>query len=709
MDRIVALVLALGFSGAASVQDLQDFKVRVQTRDGSSFVGTAKLPASVAIKTKFGDVKVQLSMVSQILRTPDSRFRFEAGAAGTVVGEWTGAKIELVTAGGKLEISEADLQMVTFENPAPAASAPVAAPVAGAKKSPLFKGYEVRKPTERSSYAKLAFRSFDPVVLLPGGRQLALLDYETEECVFVELATGACKRIKVESAPTCLIEKGGKVYVANSKSNSLSIIDAKSQAPAGRIALGSAPSWITAPVVGNVLYVVTRSNEATFLAVDTQANRVIGPLVNAAWDRPINLSYTAASVTPDNRILIAQGNESHSPSCRPDVFLLNGLKCTQVVDPRARLHTDHGGAYLFDFTGARLYTGWYAYSLDMSERIGEFPCIYAVAHPTKGLVLGLKKGQYRVGPSDTVVVLDEGNLTQVCEIPAGDDLVALVPVEETLYAVSATQVYPIPLSGKVPAASLSKAKARRIPVDLANPPSEADVKKAQAVLGEGQRALDGGKFEEAKKKFEAALQLDPLSNAKAGLGMLLVRQKKYSEAVDFLTPARVYPFRDPAGRSIVYNQLGIAYAEAGQTDNAIRTFQEGLRASPKDTTLLKNLGVAFGNSGKLTEAYIMWAKCLQVDSRQSDVKKMLDETLKKIAASTTAKCEICEGDGKFEAVIQEQGSRKKVITECKTCKGCGKTWRRPCVDCQATGRKDYYTRCDKCWSGYLLEPAKGTY
>ncbi len=475
----------------------------------------------------------------------------------------------------------------------------------------------------------------------------------------------------------------------------------------GRIPIGAAPRALAAPVLGETLYVLTSGGDNSIQCVDVRTDRVTSPLINSDFGRPLSTHYAQGlAVSPDNRVLMITGTEDGSPSCRPDPYILSGQKATSYY--LTQLHTDHGPAYVLDLVGGRLYAGGRVYSLDLRERIGELPSLISVPHPTKNLIFGSKKGQRRGGLSETLLVIDEEKLTSIAEIEIGDDIRALVPTETKIYIVGPASIYPLDLPAIVPADALAKPKARRIPVDLAKAVPEADIKKAQALNADAQRLIESGKFDEAGSKFDQAYALDPLSGAKAGQGQVLVRKKSLPEAIELLKVALNHPFRNPATRFEVYAYLGVAYGQSNQNEAAIRTFQEGLRFEPKDVLLLKNLGIAHGNAGNLALAYVAWSSCLLADPNQTDARKLLDEATKRLVAGTTARCDSCRGDGKFEAVVQEQGAAKrKIMSDCKTCKASGKTWRRPCVECQATGRKFPDNYCDKCYGrGSVPEPAK---
>jgi YVTN family beta-propeller protein len=701
----------------APLQEAKDYKIRLQAKDGTQVAGTIKLPPSILMKTKFGEIKVDSGTLQYLRLNNDGKVQVSTTTGNTVIGDCSIQSFEVQTSGGKLTVALPDLMYINFEPPAPpppppAPPAPTPAPARAlppAVGTPTFKGKEVRQNFDP---VKCYARGFEPAILLTDGKRAALLDYEAEECVFVTLATGACDRVKVEGGPSCLVEKDGKVYVANRKSNSLSVIDAAAPKVVGRVAVGASPRWLAAPVLGNVLYMITESDRAWVQSLDTKTGQMLGAMLNTQFNGGIYWSQGFVAVTPDNRLLITQGEQSTSPSATPQVFAINGQK---ITDLQVSHHDDHPSAFHVDYAGARVYAGRRVYSLDLRETIaGSVPAALCVPHPTKSIVFGIKRvgnRSYSGNGSPIVSIFDELRMTTVAEIDLGADITALLPTETTLYALGRTHLYEVPLSEVVPAEALARERERRIPVDLTKIPSDADIRKAEGLVADGWKALEGGKIDDAKKAFDSAQAADPFSNARVGLAAILVRKKEFVAAVDALKALLQYPFRNISGRSAVYVELAASYLGTNQSENATLALQEGLRLDPKDAGLLKSMGSTYAAAGNAKLQYVCWAKSLQSDPKQPELKKQLDQLLQTILKSTTGVCGFCRGDGKFETLEEiEGGTKKKIITECRQCKGGGKTWKRPCLECSGSGRLQSEKFCEKCWgSGSIVEPAKSNY
>lgn len=710
MQYLTLIVAGLGLPLAARAQDTTEINVSISTKDGSRFTGTAVLPSTLAVKTKYGDMKMEITSIRTMMFTGEDTWQFALSDGTSTTGTASLGTIEVKTKAGTLKIKGTDIQ--TFSVTGAVAPPPKPAPTPSAdpkkpdpaKPEAKFRGFDVRTALKAEDYHR---GTVDTALIVPGGKHMALLDYGTEEVVFVELTTGTTTRVKVESEPNCMLEKNGKIYVVNRKSGSLSIIDPKSFKAVGRIPVSGTPNWAAAPVLGDVIYVNCLSGNQTMIRIDAKTDKVAGPMVWRQFkNNPVNLTSNFITVLPNNRFIITQADLSLSPAATPSVYFVDG---DGVVQEGVSQHQSHPTIFHVDFVGARIYAGFFVYSLDVREKIADLPCSIAVPHPTRSVVFGVRKKEpYGRGPTDKILLFDEEKLTEIGEIEVGDPIVHLVAGEKTLYALSETKLYPIDLEGRVPADALKRLRPRRIPVDLTKLPSDAEVKKANALLVEAQKALDADKTDVARAKFTEADKVDPLCNGRAGLGMVLVREKKHAEAVEFLTNLRAYPFREWSIMSVVYNQLAIAHAGAGDSSKAIEVFHEGLRYFPKDTMLLKNLGVSYEKAGKLNTAYAYWQRALKIDAKLADVKKYVQEATAEIRKATKETCETCEGKGEHSVTVEdEDGSRKKLIRECKSCDATGETWKKPCVDCAGSGKKSYYDYCETCWgSGFLLEGIK---
>lgn len=538
---------------------------------------------------------------------------------------------------------------------------------------PDFPGTKVRESYDPGqAYA----RGFDVPILLSSGRHIAVLDPAAQECVFVALEGGGITRVKTEVQPAHLVEKNGKVYVANRKSRSLTIIDAKTLKPSGKIDTIDPPCWLAAPEWGDVVYVVLADEKGWIKALDTKTQKlttiqVAGTKGGVTW--PVGY----AAVLPDNRTLYLQSPASGSPSAPPRIY---GIRDGAITDLLKSNHHDHPSALLVDFAGARVYSGSRAYTLDLYDAV-DLPCDLAVPHRTLSLVFGRSDES-----AEKILVLDEETLGPVTEIEFGEPVLGLVPVDRTLYVLGRTHLRAVGLENRVPAEALGKKRKPRLAAEFAKTVPDADVRKARALIDEARTAAEGGRMADARKKLDEASKLDPFSASPAFSGMILVREKKYEEAIAFLRLHKLHAYRTPAERSVAYNQLGIALGLSGQAPQAIDEFREGIQRDPDSVILLQNFGVTLANEDHAAQAWCCWARCLEISPKDADVRKLLDDLTKRLIAATSGACAWCKGTGKrTEWIEEEDGGAKKDPKSCDGCGATGKAWMKPCRSCFATG------------------------
>lgn len=125
---------------------------------------------------------------------------------------------------------------------------------------------------------------------------------------------------------------------------------------------------------------------------------------------------------------------------------------------------------------------------------------------------------------------------------------------------------------------------------------------------EGQMLAQEGKWSEALRAYEKCLALMPSSVAAlSGKGNALRHlEGRATEAVQCLRDALT--FADEQDRADVQNNLGLAYYEAGQLDNALEALNEARakfherRDQRREASALHNLGSVAWTQGRLNEA-----------------------------------------------------------------------------------------------------------
>lgn len=92
---------------------------------------------------------------------------------------------------------------------------------------------------------------------------------------------------------------------------------------------------------------------------------------------------------------------------------------------------------------------------------------------------------------------------------------------------------------------------------------------------------------------------DPESSiAETAIGTLLVRERRYPEAIEHL----VHATRLDPGYAEGHDNLGIALSNVGRVDEAIEQFRLAIAQSPRNHESHNNLGIALARQGKFAEA-----------------------------------------------------------------------------------------------------------
>jgi type IV pilus assembly protein PilF len=129
------------------------------------------------------------------------------------------------------------------------------------------------------------------------------------------------------------------------------------------------------------------------------------------------------------------------------------------------------------------------------------------------------------------------------------------------------------------------------------------------------------RFEEAENHVRKALDNAPeMRDAKNVLGVILVHQKKYDEAVAVLKPlAEDILYASPEK---AWGNLGWAYLARGNADEAIVALRRALAAEPLFCVGSYRLGLAYEKKGELSLAQEAFTKALETD--RSECKQLQD-------------------------------------------------------------------------------------
>ncbi|MBS3905409.1 MAG: tetratricopeptide repeat protein [Syntrophaceae bacterium] len=110
--------------------------------------------------------------------------------------------------------------------------------------------------------------------------------------------------------------------------------------------------------------------------------------------------------------------------------------------------------------------------------------------------------------------------------------------------------------------------------------------------------LNVGLLDDARKKFEEALRLDPLYvESIYSLGVVFHKKGLLEEAIGYYKKAA-----DRANIPDVLYRLGLAYIEKGLHIEAISTYEKLLEVKPEYESAHLNLGLAYGALKKWSEA-----------------------------------------------------------------------------------------------------------
>ena len=120
------------------------------------------------------------------------------------------------------------------------------------------------------------------------------------------------------------------------------------------------------------------------------------------------------------------------------------------------------------------------------------------------------------------------------------------------------------------------------------------------------------RFETAEAYARKALDANPeMRDAKNTLGVILVHQRRYDEAIGVLKPLAEDIFYGAPQNS--WGNLGWAYLEKGQTDLAIDALRRAVAAQPNFCVGHYRLGLAFEKKGEIQAAREALVTAVEVD------------------------------------------------------------------------------------------------
>jgi len=121
-----------------------------------------------------------------------------------------------------------------------------------------------------------------------------------------------------------------------------------------------------------------------------------------------------------------------------------------------------------------------------------------------------------------------------------------------------------------------------------------------------------GYFDQAEASFRLALRDDPSAEALYGLGSACLEQGKNAEARENFERALKLQASYPDTLPNAWNNLGLLATREGRTADAIPYFQEALRVNPEHVIALVNLGNAYRQQKQWDEARVPLQRALEV-------------------------------------------------------------------------------------------------
>jgi tetratricopeptide (TPR) repeat protein len=124
-------------------------------------------------------------------------------------------------------------------------------------------------------------------------------------------------------------------------------------------------------------------------------------------------------------------------------------------------------------------------------------------------------------------------------------------------------------------------------------------KEAEPHLYAAELLEQENKFADAEREYKLALALDSTSaDAIMGLASVYMRGRRFPEAEDYLRKLLAGHPNEPADSAPVHIQLGRVLAAEGKTDAAIAELESGIKLSPGNDAVRRDLAELYATAGK---------------------------------------------------------------------------------------------------------------
>ena len=162
---------------------------------------------------------------------------------------------------------------------------------------------------------------------------------------------------------------------------------------------------------------------------------------------------------------------------------------------------------------------------------------------------------------------------------------------------------------------IPRTPAERLGKALPFPGASDDLPSERNYLSFGSVFFQREYFAQAEASFRLAERDDPTSaEALYGLGSVFLKQQKRTEARDAFQHATKLQAAYPDTLPNAWNNLGLVATQDGDTEEAIRCFQEALLINPDHLIALDNLGNAFRQQKHWDEARQTFQRALAVSA-----------------------------------------------------------------------------------------------
>lgn len=152
---------------------------------------------------------------------------------------------------------------------------------------------------------------------------------------------------------------------------------------------------------------------------------------------------------------------------------------------------------------------------------------------------------------------------------------------------------------------------------------------------QGMKDLFNGRPAEAIALFSSAIKMQPdFAEAYEDRALALEQTGDYSAALaDYESLIKL----DPANKKFYIGKKGGAHMALQQYEEAIRCFDEALKANPKDAIVMRNKSLALSSTGKYAEAGALYQKAVDLNpSLKLPADALFCEGLKKNNVETAA-------------------------------------------------------------------------